>query len=133
MNDLKPIPPNRGIVTLDDATKERVRRQLLATKGASRIPDEVWLTLQECGEKAVEHLHRLLNDPVFAKRKIHEQIRIIELALMRSYGSPEGPIKQETLPPREGGKYIEQGDAIRRLAKTARLPEMQPTRRKSPL
>lgn len=127
--------PRMGeLVTLDDATKERLRRQMLIRKADDRIPDEVWMILQECGEHAARHLQNILESPSFSKRKIHEQIRVIELALMRAYGAHEGSIKR---PPRdpEGGtdpRQLERGDAIKRLASQARLPELG-MRRKVPM
>lgn len=127
MSEHKPIPPDRGIVTLDDVTKQRLRRQLLVNKADDRIPDEVWMILQECGESAAKHLQRILKSPGFEKRKIHEQIRVIELALLRSYGAPEGAIKRDskTLPDTSDPERIARGNTIRRLANQARLPELR--------
>jgi hypothetical protein len=98
----------------------------LTRKSDQRIPDEVWQILQECGEEAANHLHRILKSPGFEKRKIHEQIRVIELALLRSYGAPElAPKRAETPPERDEEHRRIIGNQLARIAERAVLPELR--------
>jgi hypothetical protein len=122
-------PPRRGFappstaLTVVPKRDDKGREVALQRKADLRIPDEIWLMLQDCGEKAAEHLYRLLHDPIFEKRKLHEQIRIIELAMLRSYGAPEGSFKRD-MPPPKGEANAEQGNALTRLAQRAKFPEL---------
>ena len=121
--------PARGtaLVLLTPTKDARQRSLALARKADDRIPDDVWLQIQECGEKAAFHLHRLLNDANFERRKIHEQIRVIELAMLRSYGAPEGSFKRVPTPP-EGELERAGTNALSRLARRAKFPELQSSR-----
>lgn len=131
MSDVDELPPSRrggnrpstALVVLDQTRSAKERAVALLRKADERIPDEVWLILDECGEKAASHLHRILNDPNFEKRKLHEQIRVIELAMLRSYGAPEGSFKRSATPP-PGELEKRAGNALARLARRATFPEL---------
>lgn len=99
----------------------RQRRDDLSRKLDMRIPDEVWLVLQECGEMAAQRLHEILSSPKFARYRPHEQIRVIELALMRAYGSSEAVW---SIPhPQKAGSL--ERNAISHLADLVDLPEFR--------
>ncbi len=112
-----------ALVLLPETQDAKKRALALMRKADDRIPDNVWVQLQESGEKASAHLHRILHDPNFERRKIHEQIRVIELAFLRSYGAPEGGFKRQPTPP-EGELEKAGTNALARLAKRAQFPEL---------
>lgn len=61
-------------------------RALSSIQGA--IPSHVWQLLQQAGEEAAQRLNELLSSPSFHKQKTSDQVRLIELALVRAYGLP---------------------------------------------
>lgn len=63
-------------------------------KANPALPDHVFDKLQGLGEKAVEHLERLITDPRFVHFPIKEQMKIIDAVMLRAYGAPDGSVRR---------------------------------------
>lgn len=86
----------------------------------SAIPPDVWDHLQQAGSLAAERLHELLAAPSFTRLRPSDQIKLIDLALVRAYGPP---IKREVSLALSGDVSDAVAESLGRLA-AAPLPEM---------
>lgn len=95
-------------------------------KANPAIPDHVWDRLQDLGDIATQHLHRLLTDPRFPNLSVKEQMSVINSVMNRSYGSVDGAVRRHihvTADPEDNRGF----NALRDLSKRAQrtLPEFR--------
>lgn len=81
-------------VVLDNVIPYRGGTVVVPGKSNPSVPDHVWSILQQAGDIASQHLLNLLADKRFPALPVKEQARIIELALTRAYGSPDGAVRR---------------------------------------
>lgn len=90
------------------------------------IPDHIWTQFQNLGGLAAGHLERLLTSEKFKKLPVPEQVRVIELAFSRAYGSIDGAVRRNLhvhVNPEDNGNF----NALSEMAQTAQhsLPEFK--------
>jgi len=95
-------------------------------KANPAIPDSVWKKFQELGDYATQHLERILKDPRFPALSIREQMRVLDTAFARAYGSTDGAVRRN-LHVHVKEEETKGFNALRALSKQAgkQLPEFQ--------
>lgn len=132
-----PPPQNsNGEPKLKNYSRE-VRKGLSPFRGESpvlpdrvnpSIPDTIWGRLQNAGALAATHLELIMSDKRFDKLQMRDKIKLIELALGRSYGSVDGAVRKNyhvLVNPEDAKGFNALADMSRRAQRT--LPEFRST------
>lgn len=96
----KAIDENRSRLTLHEAASAKGllpyigERPILPDKLNPSVPDNIWECFQESGALAAAHLNLMLRDPRFARLRVNDQARIMELAFSRAYGASDGAVRK---------------------------------------
>lgn len=101
-------------------------------KANPAVPDHIWDQFQDLGELAVGHMKRLLTDPRFPHLAIKDQTRVMDMALSRAYGSPDGSVRRNLHVHTDDPDSVKGFNVMQELSATAKktLPEFRsPTRR----